>query len=112
MENNPKTSNVSGLDQPSHNSVRRAVLKGMLAAGCALCVPAAWAEEPAPKASPKGGGGKSGKVSKALAKYRDMPNGSQQCSKCNNFTAPNTCKVVEGSVSPSGWCTLFAAKLA
>jgi hypothetical protein len=49
-----------------------------------------------------------GKVSKASARYQNKPKGKQQCSGCRNFQAPTSCKVVEGSVSPKGWCRHFS----
>lgn len=42
--------------------------------------------------------------------YRPTPNGHESCSNCANFQAPSACKLVEGSISPSGWCVLYAAK--
>lgn len=56
------------------------------------------------------------KASKAVAMYQDKPHGQQQCDGCVHFvpgatpTANGTCKVVEGSISPKGWCVLFAPK--
>jgi hypothetical protein len=49
-------------------------------------------------------------MSKDQAKYRDQPNGDQQCNACANFLAPSGCSVVSGQVSPSGWCQFFQAK--
>ena len=60
--------------------------------------------------------GQSDKVSQAIAKYRDKPNGTQQCDGCMQFisvktaSANGTCKIVEGSISPKGWCMFFAPK--
>ncbi len=57
-----------------------------------------------------------GTTPQASVKYRPQPNGAAQCSKCNYFipgasaTAAGQCKVVAGSISPTGWCQLFAAK--
>ncbi len=54
------------------------------------------------------------KVSKETMQYRDKPNGKQQCSNCMQFIPGKTseangeCKVVEGSISPQGWCTAYA----
>jgi hypothetical protein len=56
------------------------------------------------------------KSSKAAVKYQDKPHGDQQCSKCTFFvpgksaSAEGTCKIVEGSISPQGWCTSYSAK--
>ena len=49
-------------------------------------------------------------MSKDQAKYRDQPNGDQQCSTCTNFLSPSGCSVVSGQVSPNGWCQFFQAK--
>jgi len=81
-----------------HDLKRRALLRAALAAGCMLGLPDM-------------GRAQSGKVSKALAKYQDTPKGNQNCANCLHFVAAdNTCKVVEGKVSPQGWCQLWAAK--
>lgn len=100
----------------THDPKRRTVLLGGLAAGCALCLPAAWGAEKAPGAekqpAQKPGGSPGGKTSKATAKYQSKPNGTLKCANCNNFMAPDSCKVVEGKVSPDGWCILYAPKAA
>jgi len=48
------------------------------------------------------------KVSKEQAKYQDTPNEGKKCSECTFFVKPNACKVVEGDISPEGWCQLWA----
>ncbi|HRQ04623.1 high-potential iron-sulfur protein [Nitrosomonas halophila] len=54
------------------------------------------------------------KASKAQVKYQDEPKGNEKCSNCIHFIPGETqdangeCKVVQGSVSPQGWCTAFA----
>ena len=50
------------------------------------------------------------KISQANAKYQSTPKGDQRCDVCVNFQPPNACKFVEGDISPSGWCELFAKK--
>lgn len=50
------------------------------------------------------------KISKSEAKYQDKPNGSQRCQMCQHFQAPNQCQLVEGGISPNGWCENFKAK--
>jgi hypothetical protein len=50
------------------------------------------------------------KLSQAAAKYQGQPKGQQSCAVCANFQPPNACKFVEGTISPTGWCLLFAAK--
>jgi hypothetical protein len=50
------------------------------------------------------------KISQADAKYQGTPKGDQRCDRCINFQPPNACKFVQGTISPSGWCQLFAPK--
>ena len=48
------------------------------------------------------------KVSKREAEYEDKPRDIRMCATCSFFEQPKGCKVVEGDVSPDGWCNLFA----
>ena len=50
------------------------------------------------------------KITQADAQYQGTPKGEQHCDGCANFQPPNACKFVQGDISPSGWCQLFAAK--
>jgi hypothetical protein len=50
------------------------------------------------------------KVKQAEVKYQDQPKGPQRCDGCVQFQPPNACKIVEGQISPNGWCEIFAAK--
>jgi hypothetical protein len=50
------------------------------------------------------------KISRAVANYQNTPKGDQRCDRCINFQPPNACKFVQGDISPSGWCQLFAPK--
>lgn len=56
------------------------------------------------------------KSTKAAMQYQDKPKGDQKCSNCEFFvpgktaTANGTCQVVEGSISPEGWCMAYAKK--
>lgn len=136
-----------------HSLQRRTVLRGLLAAGCALCLPLAAgcerapspganaANTPPPDSPPpgspphdsdvgqapsamppgtsaqSGGAGQAGesagiKLSQVAAQYQDEPKGDQSCHKCMHFISESgTCKVVEGQVSPRGWCNLWVRKL-
>jgi hypothetical protein len=51
-----------------------------------------------------------GKVAQNSVAYQDKPKGAQRCDGCSLFQPPNACKVVDGNVSPQGWCSLFTAK--
>jgi High potential iron-sulfur protein len=50
------------------------------------------------------------KVSQADAKYQGEPKGQQHCDNCINFQPPAACKLVQGDVSPNGWCQLYSPK--
>jgi hypothetical protein len=50
------------------------------------------------------------KVSASAAGYQDHPNGDQQCSKCVQFLPPSSCKMVDGAISPNGYCRLFSRR--
>lgn len=50
------------------------------------------------------------KVPQKSVSYQDKPQGTQRCDGCNNFQSPNACKLVDGEISPQGWCSLFSKK--
>jgi hypothetical protein len=50
------------------------------------------------------------KVKQAVAKYQDTPKNGQKCADCNFFRPPKACQLVEGDISPDGWCAFFAKK--
>jgi high potential iron-sulfur protein len=50
------------------------------------------------------------KMSQASAAYRNSPKGSQNCANCKLFVPPSSCTLVEGPISPKGWCKFWVAK--
>jgi hypothetical protein len=50
------------------------------------------------------------KASKTSMKYQDKPNEDKQCSNCSQFVAPDSCKIVEGAISPRGYCIAWQKK--
>lgn len=119
------------VDVPS----RRIVLRGALAVGCSLLLPTALMGCDSPQqmgsadtdtlppatgpdavsppnppsdqmaAAPT----EAVKSSQASVQYQAQPKGEQKCSNCMHFIAEsNTCKRVEGTVSPQGWCIIWA----
>jgi hypothetical protein len=56
------------------------------------------------------------KSSQAQVKYQSTPNNGKKCSQCTFYIpgsspkANGTCKIVDGSISPNGWCSVFSAK--
>lgn len=70
-----------------------------------------------------------GKASKSVVHYRDYPNSGQMCGMCKFFVGhgmmgggmmgdgmmgrgmmAGECQVVEGPISPMGWCDLYAPR--
>jgi hypothetical protein len=112
---------------------RRTVLRGALAAGCSLLLPAsllgcskkeagtAGTEPPAsspematpatPAPMESAAPAAPAKVSQASVQYQTQPKDGKKCVDCMHFIAEsNTCKLVEGNISPDGWCVLWAKK--
>jgi hypothetical protein len=50
------------------------------------------------------------KASQKAVKYQDSPKGEQRCDNCAQFEPPSSCKTVDGTVSPEGWCLVYAKK--
>jgi hypothetical protein len=50
------------------------------------------------------------KVPQNSVSYQAKPKGAQRCDGCTNFQPPSACKMVEGEISPQGWCSLFTKK--
>jgi hypothetical protein len=50
------------------------------------------------------------KVPQKAVKYQDTPKGDQTCENCAPFEAPSSCKTVDGTISPQGWCMVYAKK--
>jgi hypothetical protein len=43
--------------------------------------------------------------------YQDKPGpGGKKCGGCRFFKAPNACSIVQGTISPNGWCIAWAKK--
>ncbi len=49
-------------------------------------------------------------VSQKLVNYQDKPMGHARCDGCTQWLPPASCKTVQGAISPSGWCQLYAPK--
>jgi hypothetical protein len=50
------------------------------------------------------------KLDQKTVMYQPVPKEGHACNKCQHFEAPNTCKLVAGTISPAGWCQLWAEK--
>jgi hypothetical protein len=57
-----------------------------------------------------------GKATKKAMQYQDQPKNGQECDTCLQYVpganpkAKGTCKVVEGDISPKGWCAAYVKK--
>lgn len=93
-----------GASSASNGMSRRRLFQTLIGSAAAVGVGLAVGQsEPADAQS---------KTPKKVAKYQDHPKGSDECSKCRFFIAPNSCQLVAGKISPHGWCSFFAAKSA
>jgi High potential iron-sulfur protein len=83
---------------------RREALAGIivLPALAAIAVPAVAAQ--------------SGKASKEQYAYQAYPHDGERCANCKVYHAgktpssPGSCDLVQGSISPNGWCRVFVAR--
>ena len=54
------------------------------------------------------------KMTKQVAQYQDKPKDNKDCSKCRFFEKPKNggkmgaCQLVQGEISPSGYCMLYS----
>jgi len=79
-------------------SRRRLLLAAMSMSGAALLARAPdSAAQQKPKATLK-------KRSKEAVGYRDEPYEGRTCAKCVLYSGNGECVLVEGEVSPNGWC--------
>lgn len=50
------------------------------------------------------------KFTQQQAKYQAVPKNGQRCQICALWQSPTACQVVDGKVSPAGWCILYQPK--
>lgn len=50
------------------------------------------------------------KLPQEQVSYQPSPKGDKTCSGCANYEGNGSCKVVEGDISPDGWCRLWNAR--
>jgi anaerobic selenocysteine-containing dehydrogenase len=92
---------MSDQKQHSGRSVSRRDFLNIAAVGSGALIAAGLAA-PA-SAAPK-------KFTQQQAKYQPIPKSGQRCQNCALWQSPTSCQVVEGQVSPAGWCILYQAK--
>ncbi len=47
------------------------------------------------------------KMAQAGVAYQTTPKGDQQCGNCSLFQPPGACTLVDGTISPTGWCKFW-----
>jgi hypothetical protein len=52
----------------------------------------------------------SNKIPQKAVGYQPAPKGDQRCDNCALWQTPASCKLVDGTIAPSGWCTLYKKK--
>ena len=50
------------------------------------------------------------KFTRQQAHYQPVPKSGQRCQNCALWQPPAACQVVEGQISPAGWCMLYQPK--
>ncbi len=59
------------------------------------------------------GGQAQAKIAQTAVHYQTTPGKEgHQCDGCNFFVTPNSCKLVDGEIAPTGWCSLWVKKAA
>jgi anaerobic selenocysteine-containing dehydrogenase len=90
------------MDSKTVKLSRRQILKGgVLAVGAAIAGTAATRKALADAAAPK--------AAKSAFQYQDKPKDGKKCANCSLYIpgAKGQCKVVEGDISPEGWCIAY-----
>lgn len=50
------------------------------------------------------------KIPQKAVSYQSTPKGAARCDNCALWQPPSSCKLVAGTIAPSGWCTLYKKK--
>jgi hypothetical protein len=74
---------------------------GVVAAAATCGSATATAQEYKPQAQKK--------LTQAAARYQATPKGNEACGACPYFQLPRSCVVVEGDISPTGWCPIYTS---
>jgi anaerobic selenocysteine-containing dehydrogenase len=92
----------------SHDQSRRRFLKSMAIATGAAALPGLAFKEAF--------GASTSKTPKADVQYKNTPRNGQMCAHCMYFLPgrgkgpKGKCKLVQGAISPHGWCILYTQK--
>jgi anaerobic selenocysteine-containing dehydrogenase len=92
----------------SHDQSRRRFLKNMAIATGAAALPGMALKEAF--------GASTTKTPKSDVQYKNTPRNGQMCAQCMYFLPAKSrngkghCKLVQGTISPHGWCILYTPK--
>jgi hypothetical protein len=95
---------VGGRAMTTHEKISRRTL--LERAGLVLAAAIAPAERAAGDEETKEGD----KITQKDATYQTHPKGQQRCAICLQFEPPGKCHIVQGPITPQGWCQFFAAR--
>jgi hypothetical protein len=94
------------VDQAARRAVLRAGLSVFAAGLAATSISRAAGAAPVAAATKVA----QAKVAQNVVQYQTSPKDGAMCSLCVNFAPPNACNIVDGTISPNGWCVAFAPK--
>ncbi len=98
--NDPHAKNQTTTICQQTDVSRRSLLKGAtVVAGSAALVAVAATTQRA-----------EAKMAQTAAGYQASPKDGKSCKDCALFIAPSSCKLVDGNISPSGWCRFYVQK--
>ena len=98
MSNDGEMMMTFGGDKRTAAISRRQVLRGtVIVAGSAATL--ALAVRPA-----------AAKMTAQGAGYQDSPKGAASCANCTLFQKSGSCVLVDGTISPNGWCRFYMKK--
>jgi hypothetical protein len=95
----PPTAVAETAHQPTDVSRRNLLRGATLAAGGAAFLAATMTAQRA-----------EAKMAQTAAGYQTTPKDGKRCSDCAVFVAPSSCRLVDGTISPEGYCRFFVKK--
>ena len=94
---------ASAIGEPAHQPAdvsRRNILRGAtLAAGGAVFLATTMTAQRA-----------EAKMAQTAAAYQPTPKDGKSCATCAIFVAPSSCNLVDGVISPDGYCRFYVKK--
>lgn len=95
----PPTAVADTTRQPADVSRRNLLRGATLAAGGAAFLAATMTAQRA-----------EAKMAQTAAGYQTTPKDGKRCADCAVFVSPSSCRLVDGTISPDGYCRFFVKK--